>query len=637
MRITRIHIENFRSIRDLSISLGETNVFIGPNNAGKTAILDAVRIVLTRRWGQKGTGFTENDVHRAEHGGDPRNLPPVTITLTFEEPLVGAWDPDMVAALNDIMAITADNRNVLTLRVTSAWNPEKESFDPAWQFLNAAGEPFPERRRAINLTGFFSYVPIFWLGALRDAAQEFLPRSGHWGRLLKSVRIPNDLEAEALEILAALDARIVDADPRLNAIAQQIGQATNVAVGEGPGAARVNTLPSGMEEMLQRTGIVIRNEESRPWLPLSHHGQGLQSLAVIFLFQAAVLQQLEESDRPGIEAIFAIEEPETHLHPQAARTLLEPVQGLSGQKLMTTHSPYFVQHVPLRDLHIVSLHNGQSQIAALPERILSGLPWNASVEGVARGPAALALVRDAQSNCVAGVSWFGEDLEARLIRCYRRDSDAGAKAASVRTFRHNCRILPSRQDEEELGFHGRRIRGEIFFARRWIMVEGVTEYLLLHALGKSLNWSLDAHGVSVVDFQQSGNAGIYPALAAGFGIPWHMIVDGDPESQKFRRQVLDRGFLEADLAGPFLTLPTPNTLEDQLVADGHGPLLREILTTLIGAGAEYDDAELVSKLKKRKTGYMGALSLRVAAEVDLAVRMPAPFVTLVTNLRDGIA
>src|SRR3982751_5363564 len=111
MRISRLRIENFRSIRDLSISLGETNVFIGANNAGKTAILDAIRIVLTRRWGQKGTGFTENDVHRVEHGGDPRNLPPVTITLTFEELRVGAWDPDMVAALDDIMAITADNRN----------------------------------------------------------------------------------------------------------------------------------------------------------------------------------------------------------------------------------------------------------------------------------------------------------------------------------------------------------------------------------------------------------------------------------------------------------------------------------------------------------------------------------------------
>jgi predicted ATP-dependent endonuclease of OLD family len=48
MRVTRIEIENFRSIRYLVVDLGETTVFVGPNNAGKTAILDALRIALTR-------------------------------------------------------------------------------------------------------------------------------------------------------------------------------------------------------------------------------------------------------------------------------------------------------------------------------------------------------------------------------------------------------------------------------------------------------------------------------------------------------------------------------------------------------------------------------------------------------------
>ena len=42
-----------------------------------------------------------------------------------------------------------------------------------------------------------------------------------------------------------------------------IGEATRAAVGEGPGSARLNTLPLTMEEILQRTGIVMRNEEAR--------------------------------------------------------------------------------------------------------------------------------------------------------------------------------------------------------------------------------------------------------------------------------------------------------------------------------------------------------------------------------------
>lgn len=636
MRITRLHIENFRCVRDLTVELGDTTVFIGPNNAGKTAILDAVRIVLTRRWGQRGTGFTENDVHRPNPDGDPRTLPPVCITLTMEEAQAGDWHEDMVAALEDIVTLLPDGRNVLTVRVTCAWNGDKEVFDPAWQFLDTAGAPLPERRRSINLTGFFGYMPLFWLGALRDAAGEFTPRSGHWGRLLRSVRIPAELEEEALRVLAELDAKIIAADPRLTDIATMIGEATRVAVGEGPGSARLNTLPLAIEEMLQRTGIVMRNEDLRPWLPLGHHGQGMQSLAVIFLFQAAVLQQLAEAEQPGVEAVFAVEEPEAHLHPQAARTLWDRTQALAGQKLMTTHSPYFVQNVPLRDLRLVRLRAGQTEVSTLPRTIVSSLPWNGSLDGFMRGGGGRVFERHQSTGRVAARSWFDNAMAGRLAHCYRDDADVAARTAEVERLRHTCRILPTAEDEEELGFHGRRVRGEIFFARRWILVEGVTEYLLLHALGRALGLPLDRHGIAVIDFQQSGNAGIYPALADAFGIPWHMITDGDHEATKFKQQILDRGFVEADLVDRFVTLPAPNDLEDQLLADGHEQLLRTILASISGNSAlTCDLAEFRSRLKNRKTGYMGTLSLRVANDRALAEAMPAPFVNLIRSLGGG--
>lgn len=85
MRITRLKIENFRSIKQLDIELGDTTVFIGPNNAGKTAILDALRIGLTRRWGQRGTGFTEFDVHLATDADDPKSSQGIVIEMRAEE------------------------------------------------------------------------------------------------------------------------------------------------------------------------------------------------------------------------------------------------------------------------------------------------------------------------------------------------------------------------------------------------------------------------------------------------------------------------------------------------------------------------------------------------------------------------
>src|SRR5882762_4567016 len=84
MGITSLKIKNFRSIKSLDVELGETTVFIGPNNAGKTAILDAIRIALTRRWGQRGTGFTECDVHLASENDDPKASAGIEIEVRAE-------------------------------------------------------------------------------------------------------------------------------------------------------------------------------------------------------------------------------------------------------------------------------------------------------------------------------------------------------------------------------------------------------------------------------------------------------------------------------------------------------------------------------------------------------------------------
>ena len=66
---------------------------------------------------------------------------------------------------------------------------------------------------------------------------------------------------------------------------------------------------------------------------------------------------LKELYEPESTPVLALEEPETHLHPQAARTLWSHVSNLPGQKVITTYSPYFVQHLPFRDLRLIRLGN----------------------------------------------------------------------------------------------------------------------------------------------------------------------------------------------------------------------------------------------------------------------------------------
>src|ERR1700755_109033 len=117
MRLTRLRIENFRSIKFLDLELGDTTVFIGQNNSGKTAILDAVRIALTRRWGQHGTGFTEYDIHLATEDADPKTSPGIGIEIRAEEDEPGEWPEELQQSLDDIMQTDpATGVNFITLR-----------------------------------------------------------------------------------------------------------------------------------------------------------------------------------------------------------------------------------------------------------------------------------------------------------------------------------------------------------------------------------------------------------------------------------------------------------------------------------------------------------------------------------------
>src|SRR6185369_3237992 len=195
MRIKNLHIENFRSIKSLDLRLGATTVFIGPNNSGKTAILDAIRIALTRRWGRRGTGFTEYDIHLASNADDPKNSPGVTIEIKAEEDVPGEWPEEINQGLDEITQVDRSGITSVTLQTVCRWDATTSTYEPSWTFLNAARQSLiGSSARRLNLEKFWQYVPVFYLGALRDVSDEFSARSQFWGQLLKAMNIPAELE-----------------------------------------------------------------------------------------------------------------------------------------------------------------------------------------------------------------------------------------------------------------------------------------------------------------------------------------------------------------------------------------------------------------------------------------------------------
>ena len=621
MRLSRVEIHNFRSIRHVVVDLGRTTVLVGPNNAGKTAILDAIRIALTRRWGQRGTGFTEYDIHLSGDADDPKASPGVSIEIHVEESEPQEWPDGIVEDLEQIVQLDLKtDRRSIVLRTQWAWNEESGAFDPTWEFLNAARDPLAGHgARRVNLERFWRYLPVFYLDALRDVGDEFSPRSKFWGQLLKALEIPADLESKALRVLDLLNRRLLKADPRLQEIAETLSGATRIAARDQQGGLDLRMVPLKMWDLLSKAEIILRNEPNSPWLPLLRQGQGIQSLSVIFLFQAFVEHLVREVYAQDSEPVLALEEPETHLHPQAARTLWEHIRALPGQKIATTHSPYFVQHVPFRDLRLVRLTEEGTQVKSLPARFSAPMP---EVDGLqdAIGQSDGRLTYHAASETLTVHGALEEKTYRALLACCGKHDRRAELEGALRDLRDRSALYIDDEELESLETYARRMRGEIFFAERWFIVEGQSDYLIVHALANALGYDLDSHGVSVIDAQNNGQPATFAALARALEVPWLGVFDGDDAGKRYVTAIAKRGFDEEEVAKRCRTHEAGD-LERQLLADGTAAELRNVLSGLgVAKAAELGDEDTATALRDQKAAYAAALSKVLRTNTELAKR-----------------
>jgi putative ATP-dependent endonuclease of OLD family len=122
-----------------------------------------------------------------------------------------------------------------------------------------------------------------------------------------------------------------------------------VPLGGGAEPVSIEALPNRVFDILSKTQVMLSGTSGAA-LPLSQHGEGTQSLAVICLFDAFLDAQLIGEFGEGAVPILTLEEPEAHLHPAAVRAVGQMLSGFVGQKLISTHSGDLLSSVSLKSL-----------------------------------------------------------------------------------------------------------------------------------------------------------------------------------------------------------------------------------------------------------------------------------------------
>lgn len=124
--------------------------------------------------------------------------------------------------------------------------------------------------------------------------------------------------------------------------------------------------------------LVFKHDNSTISIPLKNRGEGIQLSIKIAVFK--LLVKIYEKNQ---NAIFAFEEPETHLHPSAQLEIYKAIKILSEnpnhQVIITTHSPYIVKELAkdnIEPIVVIQKENNESTKYTPSERVLPYVSMN---------------------------------------------------------------------------------------------------------------------------------------------------------------------------------------------------------------------------------------------------------------------
>lgn len=242
MFLKEVYIKNFRSIKECKVTLDDFTVFIGENNAGKTTILDAIRIGLNRSISRH--SFDEYDFHMDGTINSLAESDGIKLIYHFEEKYEGEWDGYISDKFMDVIQYlkeSPDKASVL-IEVDAIINELTGDIETKTNFLNQKYEEITGKSQ--NTVGkFLQLAPIFYLQALRDIKDTFSSKSPLWGRFMKKVSISKEELEELQNQISSLNNDIITKDENLKGLVNELDKIQNEMDFRGEDIVSIDAVP----------------------------------------------------------------------------------------------------------------------------------------------------------------------------------------------------------------------------------------------------------------------------------------------------------------------------------------------------------------------------------------------------------
>lgn len=367
MLLKSIEIQNFRGINSLTIPLGKVTVLIGENNTGKSTVLAALQMVLSRGFASRRDGFfNDYDFHLRDERATPQTAEPISIVLHIAEEIENEWPNAEVQYLQEIVSPDPlTGLNHIWLKASGRFDVLSGGYITECSFLNADGTAKVCKSLQCH-ANLAKYLPVFFLSAIRDAANEFGRRGQFWSGFLKSIQMSDEDRERVEEALGEVNERVISANADLHTVVEQLGQAKDLVAISQDSPVVLEAVPTKVFDLTGRIQVSLKSN-SGVKLPLSLHGEGTRSISVLMLFRAFVATLLKKEKTYAEEAtpLLLLEEPEAHLHPSAVRSLGRFICETQHQIVLTSHSGDLIAKIPLESICRCYKVNGETKIGCV--------------------------------------------------------------------------------------------------------------------------------------------------------------------------------------------------------------------------------------------------------------------------------
>ncbi len=377
VRLTEVRVSNFRSLKNAVVELDDLTVIVGANNTGKTSFLDAMHAAI----GANRRILGKEDIHLAAGEAAAPQDRVATIDVMIRAvnnegqqinfPPGSYWTSLWGTGIHQDM----DFMDFMAFRTTLFWSDVRGDYVVERKFLkgwNLAND-WLSSSVATDVVGAdqLEHVALHYIDAKRDLEEDLRRPGSFWRRLTDNLGL-EDADISTLETsLSTLNADIVSKSDVLQHLKTNLATMSTVVHADS-GGVEIAPIARQLRDLTRGIDVTFATAGAQSF-PLARHGMGTRSLASLLVFKAFMSWRYTLAQLAGNEthSLLALEEPESHLHPQAQRALFAQIKSIPGQRIVSTHSPYFAGQAKLENLRLFSKHEGITQTKRLDLAALS--------------------------------------------------------------------------------------------------------------------------------------------------------------------------------------------------------------------------------------------------------------------------